>query len=243
MATLDLGLTRLDLRGSNEQRGPDFIAGFARQRFVSLFKQADKDKNGSIDQKEAEGSQFRNLFKAMDRDGDGKVTEKEFLGYLDHLRDLESRARAGCVSLTLSDQSRGLFDLLDTNRDGKLSVREMRQAPKLLEQLDRTGKGHLVKTDLPRNYQMTLKRGPVESGIDQGRAFALLYGGAGQYEKEKPTVGPVWFGKMDRNRDGDVSRKEFLGSDEEFRALDTDGDGLISLEEARKADARLRKGP
>jgi hypothetical protein len=46
---------------------------------------------------------------------------------------------------------------------------------------------------------------------------------------------------MDRNRDGDVSRKEFLFSEELFRQIDTDGDGLISAEEADRYDARLRK--
>ena len=46
---------------------------------------------------------------------------------------------------------------------------------------------------------------------------------------------------MDRNRDGDVSRKEFLFSDELFRQIDTDGDGLISVEEAERYDAQLRK--
>ena len=40
---------------------------------------------------------------------------------------------------------------------------------------------------------------------------------------------------MDRNGDGDVSRREFLGTDEEFRRLDRDGDGLISAEEAEPA--------
>jgi Ca2+-binding EF-hand superfamily protein len=47
----------------------------------------------------------------------------------------------------------------------------------------------------------------------------------------------VWFRKMDRNRDGDVSRKEFLFAAEEFRRLDRDGDGLISAAEAAKAGA------
>ena len=46
---------------------------------------------------------------------------------------------------------------------------------------------------------------------------------------------------MDRNRDGDVSRKEFLGTDEQFRQIDVDGDGLISVEEADRYDAASRK--
>jgi hypothetical protein len=37
---------------------------------------------------------------------------------------------------------------------------------------------------------------------------------------------------MDVNGDGDVSRREFLGTEEEFLRLDADGDGLISASEA-----------
>jgi hypothetical protein len=33
--------------------------------------------------------------------------------------------------------------------------------------------------------------------------------------REPRGVGPEWFRKMDRNRDGDVSRKEWLFSEEE----------------------------
>jgi Ca2+-binding EF-hand superfamily protein len=46
---------------------------------------------------------------------------------------------------------------------------------------------------------------------------------------------------MDRNHDGDVSRREFLGSEEAFRKIDRDSDGLISLEEAERADELFRK--
>ena len=45
---------------------------------------------------------------------------------------------------------------------------------------------------------------------------------------------------MDRNNDGDVSRREWLGTDEEFEAIDTDGDGLISIAEAIAFDAKKK---
>jgi hypothetical protein len=46
---------------------------------------------------------------------------------------------------------------------------------------------------------------------------------------------------MDRNGDGFVSRREFPGSDELFNKIDADGDGLIRVEEAIKADALVRR--
>jgi hypothetical protein len=46
---------------------------------------------------------------------------------------------------------------------------------------------------------------------------------------------------MDRNGDGDVSRSEFLGTKAEFDAIDTDHDGLISLEEAEAYDKKMRQ--
>jgi hypothetical protein len=37
---------------------------------------------------------------------------------------------------------------------------------------------------------------------------------------------------MDRNRDGDVAWREFLGPREAFARIDADGDGLIDAGEA-----------
>ena len=51
----------------------------------------------------------------------------------------------------------------------------------------------------------------------------------------------MWFRKMDRNNDGDVSRKEWLGTDADFEAIDADGDGLISVAEAIAFEAKKRK--
>ena len=39
---------------------------------------------------------------------------------------------------------------------------------------------------------------------------------------------------MDKNSDSDLSRSEFLGTTEQFKQLDTNGDGLLSVAEALK---------
>jgi Ca2+-binding EF-hand superfamily protein len=238
---LDLGATRAELRRRDEEKGSDRLMDFVRPQLVAQFKAADTDGNGILDMAEAKKSRFfGGIFKAMDRDNDGKVTEKEFLAYLDTAQDLRKRAESACATLVLRDQSRGLFSLLDADGDGRLSVREMRQAPKLLRQLDRQSKGHLRPEDLPHIYRLTLRRGPANAENNQEAIIIQRY--LGGYREEASTGrGPAWFRKMDRNRDGDVSRKEFLFSDEQFRRLDTDGDGLISVEEAENASAPSSK--
>jgi Ca2+-binding EF-hand superfamily protein len=168
LALLDLGQTRLELRGSDADR-PDRLGGLLRQQYIAQFKQADKDGKGYLDAKAAEASpQFRSLFQAMDRAKSGKVYEKELNAYLDQLQELKKRGQAACVTLVLSNQSRGLFDLLDVNRDGRLSVREMRGAVNLLEQLGTKEKGYLTKADMPHSYLLTLRRGGALRGGGDG---------------------------------------------------------------------------
>jgi Ca2+-binding EF-hand superfamily protein len=238
---LDLGNTRLELGGP---AGSDSSVVFdIRQQYIAQFKAADKDNNGYLDRNEARQSPFfNNTFALMDRDGDGKLYLKEVLAYLDAMKDLSAAATASIVSLSASDQGKGLFDLLDHDGDGRLSARELRGLPKLIEMLDRNGDGMLGKDEIPRRYRAEFNRGPANGGgggrLFRAVAISSVYPGPRPLPQR--TAGPLWFRKMDRNRDGDVSRREFLGTDEEFKKIDTDGDGLISLEEAIAYDKKLR---
>lgn len=241
-ALLDLGVTRLDVRG-NDDADADPISGIARQQIGGQFRSADVNGDGFVDEAEAGNSRtLKGLFKMLDRTGAGKVSEKDLQGFIDHTRELQQRAADACVTLELTDVSRGLFDLLDTDRDGRLGTREMRRAPELLASFDRAGKGYLTKDDLPHTYRLEVRRGPLSRGGLGGAAAFLRYlAPPSKTEPESAREGPTWMRKMDRNRDGDISRREWLFSDETFRRIDTDRDGLIDPSEAERYESPRRK--
>jgi Ca2+-binding EF-hand superfamily protein len=245
VALLDLGVTRAEVRVSDEEVQMEFFVNIIRQQLSAVFKIADKGNKGYItkdDLKTGPAAQLANVFPMADRNNDGKLTEKELNDFLDKTIELQAKATASSVTLVLSFESRGLFDLLDTNGDGRLGVRELRGAVSLLDRFDRQKRGYLTKADIPRTAKLTARRGPTGSADPQLAAVSALYGGGNSAKTERaPTAGPLWFRKMDRNRDGDISRKEWMFSEELFRKIDTDGDGLISLEEALRYEASRKK--
>jgi Ca2+-binding EF-hand superfamily protein len=148
-----------------------------------------------------------------DRNGDGKISRAEWEEFL----QIRGALIACLVQITVLDSGPSLFEAIDSDADGALSVRELRGAWQRLEKLGCITNGTLDLGKLPRRIRLIVSLGPPKS---------LL--------RRVPREGPAWFVAMDRNNDGDVSRREFLGDDAAFRRLDTDGDGLISRAEAEK---------
>ncbi len=240
---LEIGNTHLALKLDQQQANQEIrFARVSEDELIKMqFAAADQDGNGYLDMAEARRSgTFAANFKAMDADGDGKLYLKEVQAWFKARKELRDRVSVSCVTLSLADQGRGLFDLLDADGDGRLSVREMRQAAERLLKLDRDGDGCLSASEVPRRFQVGARRGAsLGSGIfPPAVAIAAPFGRGGPAPERRE--GPLWFRKMDRNRDGDVSRREFLGSDEQFRKIDKDGDGLISVKEAEEYDAEMR---
>lgn len=199
----------------------------ARQNASAAFNAIDIDANGYLDRDEiAEHQRFeRYLFDAMDRDDDDRVFADEMLSYVE---DYTEPASTTC-QVTLLDNGNGFFQLLDQNGDGRISIRELRQSEQaLLEAAG--GEASINPSRLTKAYRIELVRGGVSlfGRVDRPTAetpAALL----------KPPSGPIWFQRMDRNGDGDLTWDEFLGPREVFHRIDTDHDELIDEAEATRA--------
>jgi Ca2+-binding EF-hand superfamily protein len=205
---------------------------FPRQFFANQFRQADKGNKGVLDRKQAQGTFVDQIFDLADRNGDGKLTKKELDDYL----NLQTEGAFCRIAFTVTDGGRNLFEVLDANRDGRLSLRELRSAWSRMKPLAKSDSG-LSKRDIVRRLDLSVGTG--EPGIRPAPP-AGPYSGRGPMAR-RPNGAPLWFQKMDRNQDGDVSPREFLGEEEDFRKLDADGDGLISAEEAQRYGERIKK--
>ena len=169
--------------------------------------------------------QLAAVFDFADRDGDGTLTDAELKAFLAAFAPLaEFRA-----DVTISEEGRVVFERLDTNGDGQLSLRELASAVTVFQ--DALSKGPFALADLPRHFTASAEVAGLRWTILEPANSAP---GMMASSQAKPAIdAPAWFLKMDRNGDGDVSRKEFLGPLELFRKIDADGDGLISPAEAK----------
>jgi Ca2+-binding EF-hand superfamily protein len=198
--------------------------------YALRFNIVDKDKNNYLDKQEfaALGLPAAD-FAAIDANGDGQIVLAELTEYFKK----KTAGASNRVVVTVADESKTLFDFLDTRPDGRLSPRELNAAATRLGELDRNHDGKLTQGELRTQIRIDveLKRYP------ETRPTMLV---AVRRNQSSTTAvsrdrGPEWFLRMDRNYDGDVSWREFLGSRQSFDQLDADHDGLLSPEEAEHA--------
>jgi Ca2+-binding EF-hand superfamily protein len=198
-----------------------------RTLFKTKFRTADTDKNNYISESEFGAVGLANAdFKSVDRNGDGMIVLDELLAYVDQ----DSASSQSRVEFEISHKGKSVFEVIDANHDRRISRRELAHAFESLQPYDLNGDGAITAVELAGRFQAVLQLGKPVLFRNQG-----MRGNATAPIANRPSAGPDWFRKMDRNRDGDVSVREFLGPLAAFRKLDTDGDGLISAAEAEKA--------
>ncbi|QDU38070.1 EF hand [Maioricimonas rarisocia] len=119
-----------------------------------------------------------------------------------------------------------LLSQIDPTPDGRLTIRDRRQLVERLNDLDTNADGQITADEMRSTTRICFGRGPIVDNV-----LASLRNARTDVPSTVVT-GPEWFVRMDRNRDGDVTRSEFPGNDEQFAALDADGDKLVSAAEA-----------
>jgi hypothetical protein len=127
-----------------------------------------------------------------------------------------------------------LYRLVDRNGDRRLSPRECRRLKTVLAALDLNSDGQITENEKPTAIRLAVSRGPhVHEMLAEPTSAQRELASSRQASPPKPAAStPSWFTDMDRNRDGDLSRGEFLGTNEQFKQLDRDGDGLVGASEA-----------
>lgn len=191
------------------------------------FSTFDADNNGYLDEKElAAATNLPGDFESIDTDRDGKIFAGEFNAYIDR------RNRASSVRLLLEvfDQGQELFDQLDENHDHRLSTRELQAAAEAIGQIDANHDGRLSAGEIPQQVVLELSRNTPGGAVAERRSIR-----GGDRVRVVAKRGPSWFQKMDRNDDGEVSPREFLGASDLFERFDRDRDGVIDVNEAEAA--------
>ena len=171
-------------------------------------------------------------FADADSDLDQQVTRGELFG----LADREYAVVSGRLEFTVEQSGRTLFSMLDTNSDLRLTRREFLAASAALRTVDEDGDNVISDTELGIEYQLTVSLGRTEmSRRTMNSAMQMESTGDALIPEVSELSGPDWFRAMDRNKDGDVSIREFPGRTDLFRRLDQNADGLLDAEEAAAA--------
>jgi hypothetical protein len=141
-------------------------------------------------------------------------------------------ASGGQLAIGAAIDGNPLMRLVDRDNDQRLTLRERQQLTGLFSALDRDGDGAVVTAEMPVPIRIAITLGPrvhelLATPVAAARAITPA---------EAAPAMPAWFANMDKNGDRDLSRGEFLGTTEQFRQFDADGDGLLSVAEAAKLD-------
>lgn len=156
--------------------------------------------------------EFAWLIPMVDRDFSGDASADEIATWL----KIQGKIAHGQLLISVLTGG-GLFERLDQNHDAGLSVRELRNAWNVLRAASCTTGNHVDCERMPSLIMMIASRGyPAQITKPNPNKFE-------------------WFHLMDRNSDGDISRREFTEATEYFTQLDRDHDDLISANEAEMA--------
>ena len=197
-----LAFERVDFdQGGTLSRGEFMLLPLAADRRAE-FDRLDRDKNGSLTVKEL--GLLTSLVAVADRNGDAMLARDELP---------RARAVGGPYTMLLAADAKTALEVLDRDRDGRLSAKELERFPGTLTRFDEDHDSSLEMKELETAVTAARAEGPYAAFDD----FLTRY---------------------DLDGDGVVKRAEFPGSAAFLARLDVDGDGEIGPKDALGPVAR-----
>ncbi|MCA9086805.1 MAG: hypothetical protein KDA81_22260, partial [Planctomycetaceae bacterium] len=227
----------IDLRARGGSQGArTMMVNFLLQRMATF----DSDKSGYLSEDEfpalqqamSEQLQIAADFGTVDINGDEMLLRDEVSRFIE--RDMI--ATQSQIEVSVRQDGKTLFKILDANRDRRLSPRELNEGFQQLAEYDRNDDHNISESELGTAYALQIGLGQTATlRIDSMSSMNRM---AEQTDAVLPGIeglaGPEWFRRMDRNQDRDVSWREFPGTRTLFDQLDTNHDQLISADEAEQ---------
>lgn len=161
-------------------------------------------------------------FDLIDPDGDDELSDAEFDRAWNWLSSRQG-ARLLARWMTAADP---WFQLFDSDGDDRLTEVELSRLPMELPRFDSNADQSLTPNELPLLVRMELSR--TDNRLNGGPL-----GNLGQDSEDQ--VDADWFSAMDTNRDGFVSKSEFLGESDDFDPIDANKDGFLARSEVYEA--------
>jgi len=213
----------VDFFVSDQAPGADYQA-MARARLEAL----DTDSNGYLDSEEFSAAmmQFMAPFEAVDQDRDEKIHLAEITGFM---KRKQAAARSQIV-IAAGPVEDALFSALDGDNDARLDERELTEVGRRLRGLDADFDGEVSVDEIPVKLSIRIIRGLPQMGQSQ-------YARPPATPRAPEADMPRWFVRMDANGDGAISRREFLGTSEQFKELDLDDDDFVESDEVQQPPA------
>lgn len=164
----------------------------------------DKNKDGSIQKDEYPGDQVK--FREFDKNRDGALSLEEVTAMAEEeISDIRKKMK--------SPNRYDFLVLFDADHDNNVSLDEYDGPMDVFKKFDKDGDGVVTYDELyPEKMAERMKK--YEDMAPKPEDLTILE-------------------TMDKNKDGHVSRDEFKGTDDAWKRLDRNGDGVITIADAR----------